>query len=677
MNHSSDFSKSKLRADIQGLRAIAVALVLLFHFGGIVEGGYLGVDMFFVISGFVITQSTIREILETSTFSWRKFLNRRVRRLLPGAAIVLVFSAIAALVFLSPFGPQQETARMVVGAATYSTNFLLMPRGYFAIQSGSNPLLHFWSLAVEEQFYAVWPFTVLLFVALKRRISTTVFHLSVALTLSLVTVVSCLLYYLLIQKSASIDHYSIFNSLKERNITLENFGFYSPFSRAWEFLAGVLGAFVVAKRKKLRADFWSGFTWIVGAISITFSVFAVGALEVGKSNIETASHALPTLLCVLGTASLLVSGANLQVSSKLLGTRMLRDVGDWSYSIYLWHWPLWAFVTRIWSSGWLTAGVVTGLSIGLGAIQFRILENPVRLKKIWRTVPSVGLVASLVTGSVVMAACYSWLVPKIAMQIAGRTTGDSALHIIERPCEGESIAIGNARSCIYSNPEGERTAILVGDSMAKSLSDGFTSAAANLGMKSAVFSMPGCAYLHEGSPVMSNETCTPWRANVFDAIRFLHPDVVVIANLSSLYIDILNQVNNPQDSINIWAGELTTTLNQTMSEAKGILVVQPPPKFVKNVKYDISLIRPIGLPEERRKVESRRIRENALETNIVGVENPQIQIFNFDNIFCGEQTCTQVVENQLMFEDGDHLTPQGSLLLVGKLEEIMKQLIAS
>ena len=188
--------------------------------------------------------------------------------------------------------------------------------------------------------------------------------------------------------------------------------------------------------------------------------------------------------------------------------------------------------------------------------------------------------------------------------------------------------------------------------------------------------MPGCAYLHEGSPVMSNETCTPWRANVFDVIRYLHPDVVVIANLSSLYIDILNQTNNPQDSINIWSSELTTTLNQTMSEAKGILVVQPPPKFVKNVKYDISLIKPIGSPEERGEVESRRIRENALEIKIIGVENPQIQIFNFDNIFCGEQTCTQVVENQLMFEDADHLTPQGSLLLVSQLEEKMKQLIA-
>jgi hypothetical protein len=330
----------------------------------------------------------------------------------------------------------------------------------------------------------------------------------------------------------------------------------------------------------------------------------------------------------------------------------------------------------MWSPSWVMAMCIAMISIGAGAIQYQLFENPVRHKKIWRAVPSMGLVASLVTGSIVVAACYSWLVPNIAMRIGGRTTGDSALHIVERPCEGESIAIGNARSCIFSNPEGERTAILVGDSMAKSLSDGFTSAAANLGMKSAVFSLPGCAYLHEDSPVMSNEICTPWRINVFDAIRHLHPDVVVIANLSSLYIDILNQTNIPQDSINIWASELTETLSRTITEAKGILVVQPPPKFVKNVKYDISLVKPIGSPEERGEVESRRIRENSLETKIIGIENSQIQVLNFDNIFCGERTCTQVVENQLMFEDADHLTPQGSLLLVSQLEEKMKQLIA-
>ncbi len=458
MNHSSDFSKSVLRDDIQGLRAVAVALVLLFHFGDIVSGGYLGVDMFFVISGFVITQSTIREIRESSTFSWRNFLKRRVRRLLPGAAVVLAFSAIAALIFLSPFGPQQETARMIVGAATYSTNFLLMPRGYFAIESGANPLLHFWSLAVEEQFYAVWPFVVLLFVALKRRISTTVFHRSLSLTLISVTAMSCLLYYLLVEKTASIDHYSVFDSFKKRNVTLENFGFYSPFTRAWEFLAGVMGSFIVSKSKETLATFWSGFTWVVGAISVIFSIFVIGSLGSSNSDIESTSHALPTLLCVLGTTSLLVAGANLRISQKVLGAKALRSVGDWSYSIYLWHWPLWAFATRIWSPSWIMTIFVSVVSVGVGAIQYSLFENPVRLKKIWRKVPSLGLVASLVTGSIVVAACYSWLVPKIALHIAGRTTGVSALHIIERPCVGNSITVGNALACIYSNPEGERTA---------------------------------------------------------------------------------------------------------------------------------------------------------------------------------------------------------------------------
>jgi len=581
------------------------------------------------------------EIRESSTFDWMNFLKRRVRRLLPGAAVVLAFSAIGALIFLSPFGPQQETARMIVGAATYSTNFLLMPRGYFAIGSGSNPLLHFWSLAVEEQFYAVWPFAVLLFIALKRRISATVFHLSLSLTLISVISISCLLYYLLVEKTASIDHYSVFDSLKQRNVSLENFGFYSPFTRAWEFLAGVLGSFIVSKSKD-----------------------------------TSTSHALPTLLCVLGTTSLLVSGTNLRISQKVLGTKVFRSIGDWSYSIYLWHWPLWAFATRLVGPGWLMAILVSVISVGVGAIQFSLFENPVRLKKIWRKVPSLGLVASMITGSVVVAACYSWLVPKIALQIAGRVTGDSALHIVEKPCVGNSITVGNARSCIYSNPEGERTAVLVGDSMAKSLSDGFAKASENLGMKSAVFSLAGCAFLLENSPIVSNDTCASWRANVFDAIQFLQPDVVVIANLSSLYIDILNQTSNPQESMDFWASELGATLNSTMGETSGVLLVQPPPRFAKDVRYEISLIKPIGEPEERSEVQIRRSSVNLLEQMTIAADDLRIQVLNFDDIFCGQNTCTQVVEGQLMYEDFDHLTPQGSLLLVGKLEEKIKLLLS-
>jgi len=217
---------------------------------------------------------------------------------------------------------------------------------------------------------------------------------------------------------------------------------------------------------------------------------------------------------------------------------------------------------------------------------------------------------------------------------------------------------------------------LVGDSMAKSLSDGFAKASENLGMKSAVFSLAGCAFLLENSPIVSNDTRASWRANVFDAIQFLQPDVVVIANLSSLYIDILNQTSNPQESMDFWASELGATLTSTMGETSGVLLVQPPPRFAKDVRYEISLIKPIGEPEERSEVQIRRSSVNLLEQMTIAADDLRIQVLNFDDIFCGQNTCTQVVEGQLMYEDFDHLTPQGSLLLVGKLEEKIKLLLS-
>ena len=675
MSHSLNLGSNRQRADIQGLRAIAVALVLLFHFDGIIEGGYLGVDMFFVISGFVIAQSTIREIHETSSFNWRNFLRRRVRRLLPGAAVVLGFSSFAALVFLSPFGPQQETSRMVVGAATYSTNFLLMSRGYFVIKAESNPLLHFWSLAVEEQFYFAWPFIIMFLISLRRRFNNVVFRVSVFIALFLTIALSCLIYFLFLEKSALIGHFSVFDYLEQRNITLENFGFYSPFSRAWEFLAGVLSAVLLINSKKSIHHAWQRFSWIVGGVSVAFSVAAIEFMDTGTSATENPSHALPTILCVLGTASLLFSGENLRLSQKVLGISGLRKVGDWSYSIYLWHWPLWAFAARIWNSGWELTFLITAVSVGIGALQYILFENPVRHNKIGRRIPSIGFVASVVTGSIVIAVCYSWLTPQIALRISGRTTGELALHIIERPCSGDSISIGTADSCVYSNVKGERTAILVGDSMAKSLSDGFTSAAQNLGMRSLVFSLPGCPYLYEGSPIVANDACTSWRSNVFSAIGSIHPDILVIANLNSLYLELIGQATSPQNAEANWAADLDTTFKNLSTVVDSILIVQPPPKFGKDVTYEISLAKSIGLEEKRIDVVARRYVANMVEAKTVELNGPQVQIYNFDNIFCGEEMCSQVVNGQLMFEDVDHLTPQGSLLLVESLEARFRQLI--
>ena len=144
------------RRDVQGLRAVAVLLVLLYHFDLGVRGGYLGVDMFFVISGYVISRSTLTGIQKEGRFDWRRFYLRRIRRLLPAISVVSVATALASLLTLSPFGQQQTTTRMLMSAGTYISNIVLIKSGYFALDSASNPLLHLWSLAVEEQFYLMW-----------------------------------------------------------------------------------------------------------------------------------------------------------------------------------------------------------------------------------------------------------------------------------------------------------------------------------------------------------------------------------------------------------------------------------------------------------------------------------------------------------------------------------------
>jgi hypothetical protein len=511
-------------------------------------------------------------------------------------------------------------------------------------------------------------------ISLRRRFNDVVFRVSVFIALFLTIALSCLIYFLFLEKSALIDHLSVFDYLEQRNITLENFGFYSPFSRAWEFLAGVLSAVLLIKSKKSIHQAWQRFSWIVGGASVSFSVAAIEFMDTGTSATENPSHALPTILCVLGTASLLVSGENLRLSQKVLGISGLRKVGDWSYSIYLWHWPLWAFAARIWNPGWELTVLITAVSVGIGALQYILFENPVRHNKMWRRIPSIGFVASVATGSIVIAVCYSWLTPQIALRISGRTTGELALHIIERPCSGETIALGNADSCVYTNAESERTAILVGDSMAKSLSDGFTSAAEKLGMRSLVYSLPGCPYLYEGSPTVANDACTAWRSNVFSIISSIHPDILVIANLNSLYLELIGQATSPQNAELNWAAELDTTFKNLSTKVDSILVVQPPPKFEKDVTYDIALAKSIGLEEKRTEVVARRYAANMVENKTAESNSPQVQIYNFDNIFCGEEMCSQVVNGQLMFEDVDHLTPQGSLLLADQLEERFKQL---
>ncbi|NLT56937.1 MAG: acyltransferase [Actinomycetales bacterium] len=308
-----------LLLEVQALRAVAVALVLAFHlWPRITPGGYIGVDVFFVISGFLITGLIVRD-LRAGRFSLKRFYVKRIRRLLPAASLVLFVVAVTTLLTV-PHTRWVEIARQVVASAWYIQNWELasVDVNYMSPAGPPSPVQHFWSLSVEEQFYLVWPVLLLAssVVAAKLRIrlaSVLVLVMGVGVTLGFT--------------------YGVFETL-----TNTSHAYFSSFTRAWEFAAGGLLALLprVRGRERTRAAAsWAG-----------LALIAVGAMLL-TSRTPFPGHA--ALLPVCGALLFIAAGTvDVRWSPRaLIRWRVSQTLGDLSYSVYLWHWPLiifWPYV---------------------------------------------------------------------------------------------------------------------------------------------------------------------------------------------------------------------------------------------------------------------------------------------------------------------------------------------
>ena len=306
---------SQKRADIQALRAFAVIAVVLYHAGSYANSGFIGVDIFFVISGFVISKLLFTEYRRTGHIDLKRFYIRRTHRLLPGLGVMVGIFSILAFFLFSPLGMQQNSAKTGLGSLFLGANWMIskVTQGYFDLPAETNLFLHTWSLSVEEQFYLVFPITLIVFLFILRRSKKEVL---VFFPVLFITFASLLIYL------------QFFNIALGPNFDWLN-GFYSPLTRTWEFGLGVLS--YLFSENYIKRSF--------NKHSVNILIFILVPSIFLSSEVFKFPSFWLFLPLITTSAILMLGSSQYAVPNRLLSSASLQFIGDRSYSIYLWHWP--------------------------------------------------------------------------------------------------------------------------------------------------------------------------------------------------------------------------------------------------------------------------------------------------------------------------------------------------
>jgi len=570
-------TRTSLRGDVQGLRALAVLLVISAHAGiGPFSGGYLGVDVFLVISGFLISRLLFRHVGRHGTISLRTFYVRRARRILPAATVVIVATVLASMIWLSLI--EVETILVdAVWAGLFVANLRFAETGtdYFSDGLTPSPLQHYWSLGVEEQFYLVWPLLILAALIWHRHRHgsdgrrglprlTVFWLLAVVTTLSLVW------------------------SLVTTSVEPEA-AYFSTTARIWELSLGALAALVgpaLADQLSTRGR------TVLGAAGL--AAILVPAIAYDSSTPFPGLAALPP---VLGTAMLLVAGLRLRGEapwpSRVLGVGPMRVIGDWSYSLYLWHWPLLIIPASALGRplGIVGSIVAVAATFALSALTYRYVEQPFRAPVTERRRPGAPLrlrarlprglvlypasIVLVVASSTVGWGYVNWAAeagdaPAITVpepsaapgQEAPELTPDEETRALVRASvaaarDGEPVpsdltpdlldirdAIAPVECdytdeslrelCPQGDPDGDRTMVVTGDSHARAWIPALDAIAAERGYAAYFLVKPRCTAARVITTVQGAvepwPECTDFQDWVDQQVEELAPDLTIVAS---------------------------------------------------------------------------------------------------------------------------------------------------
>ena len=601
---------------IQGLRAVAAILVTVFH-ARLVPGGFIGVDIFYVISGYLITGLILREIEKTGTLDLRSFYQRRIKRLLPTSVFVLFVTAIFAWILFPPI-TRDALGRDLFAAAAYISNYLFAwwQNDYQNLNATPSPFIHYWSLAVEEQFYLVWP----LFILFLARYGKKVIFAGIAIT----TLLS-LLFSIYLTQVAPI------------------WAFYSLPTRAWELGFGALLLFLPETKKKIRILPWLGF------FGIAISSF--------NFNENTAFPGKNALVPVLATVFLMASIKYWPpLFNDLANSRLSQWLGAISYPLYLWHWP--ALVLPSSALGrplrFYERFLCILLTIVLAHYTSKYVEEPLRHKNLSpRTIykgAAITTAASLVAGVLISFTSSSIITTKgeVSYQF-------DLVQVMERPGvygDGCHVNYGETKSgyCTYGDKESSKTIVLYGDSHAAQWFPTLEKMATERGFKLVSLTKSACPAVDAKRPdqgAFKQVHCTKWRENSIKRIAEIQPLAVITSSFQYFTPD-----NRSISRAQWWNEGQRKLLKGLRGSTNNLIYISDTPRPLRDI--------PNCLASRDSKVCDSTERSKVSVIRGFDVINP--------NPWLCSSYCPAIVEGTVAYRDASHISVDMALKLLPKLE---------
>ncbi|MBK5526862.1 acyltransferase [Pseudomonas sp. TH08] len=631
------------RRDIDGLRALAVLPVVLFHFGfSTFSGGFVGVDVFFVISGFLITGILFREI-SAQRFSFIDFWARRARRIIPALTVVMVVTLALGWLLLTA-KDYSELGRTVRYQSLFISNILFMREdGYFQPASDLKPLLHTWSLAVEEQYYIFFPLLMAVLVRYVRHWRWMLFAV------------------LLVSFGLNI-HY-----IEHK----PEFTFFSLPTRAWELLCGAMLAVTPAPKQPMRPWLYQ----VVGLAGLTAVLVAVFTFD--KSTVFPGWAAL---LPVLGTTALIWSGAQgASWTARLLSLRVLVWVGLLSYSLYLWHWPVYVYANAISIDGIQPVEAIgwIALALSLAWLSLRYVELPFREKRLLasRNAVLAGAVATIAvlvaTGSAIRS----------ADGVPQRLTGKALEYAQSREWRAGQMKCmlvtqdkSLDKACLVGgNEDVPATQLIWGDSHTAALLPAIESNARREGRPVWLYSMSACPPILSDDP---RQRCKDFNEQTMERVRSLGIKDVVLASNWSLYMYgredgdkkvLLNPHDDTAQAEQRMAVALKARVAALRQAGVQVWLFKEVPLQRKGIINRLTSLARIGRSAEGlgRPLEEHLARQRFISVlfESMSAADPGVHVIDPTPMMCAGEVCSIEVNGHSQYRDEDHLSDAGSARL--------------